>query len=263
MKTPYYRNPNSFSGNFFSPSGALTIFILVGVIVVLLLLRAFAPGVLVSIATPAWRAGSSLSASVSNTLNLETRTAILEGRDREFAKNQELVSQNAVLTTRVSDLERMLGVRAEVRSEILASVLARPPVSSYDTLVLDKGEQDGITEGAHVFGPGGIPAGTVSSVAPRNSRVTLYSSSGMETVGWAGKERTPLTLIGSGAGAYETTVSKDAGLVVGDNIYIGAGGAAPIGTIVNIESDPSSPTVILHIRPFINPFTLTFVTVAQ
>lgn len=262
MKTQYFRNPN-ISDKAVSPRAFFLGALLVGVIVILLLLRAVAPGAIVYIAKPFWFTGNKLTASVSTALNFESKKDLLQARDSLTATVTTLENENAVLTSRVSDLQKLLGSREETTKGIVASVLIRPPVSPYDTLVIDQGERAGITKDALVYGQGGIPAGVVTEVMTTTSRVTLYSAPSLKTQGWAGAEHFPLTLIGAGAGAYEASIPKDSGVVVGDGVYLSVGGASPLGVVTMIDSDPSSPTVVLHVRPFINPFSLTFVTVSK
>ena len=59
-------------------------------------------------------------------------------------------------------------------SGIIAGIVARPPASPYDTLVLSAGSEEGVTLGMEAFGAGGVPLGVVSSVLANFSRVTLF-----------------------------------------------------------------------------------------
>lgn len=228
--------------------------------VLLVLVRFIAPGALTTIATPFWNAGSSATAAVGSSLSFTSSQASQRALTERDAENAALSAQNAVLSARVADLERLLGGREEAPG-ILASVTSRPPVSPYDVLGIDRGVTSGVIEGAFVLGPGGTPIGTVSETAPTHARVVLYSAVGVATEGWAGVERVPVTLSGIGAGAVRAVVPREAGVAVGDGVYVAAAGAAPIGTIVAIDSDPSSPSVELHVRPYTNPFSLTWVSV--
>lgn len=237
--------------------------IAMGVIaVILVLVRFIAPGALTTIATPLWAVGSGATAAVGSTFSFTSTQSSERALTESHAENVALSAQNAVLAARVSDLERLLGGREEAPG-ILASVTSRPPVSPYDVLGIDRGTSSGVVEGALVLGPGGTPVGTVIEAAPGHARVVLYSAVGVATEGWAGAERVPVTLSGIGAGAVRAVVPREAGVAVGDGVYVAAAGAAPIGTIIAIDSDPSSPSVELHMRPYINPFSLTWVSVLQ
>ncbi len=140
-------------------------------------------------------------------------------------------------------------------------VLARPPVSPYDTLIVDQGSSAGVAEGAFVTGPGGAPLGNVSSVTSGSARVTLLSASGKKTDAWVGEHRIPVTLSGGGAGTFESSAPKDAKIIVGDSVFVQ--GALVAGTVVRIDSDAASPSATLHIQAVINPFSLLWVHIEK
>jgi cell shape-determining protein MreC len=144
---------------------------------------------------------------------------------------------------------------------VLAGVMTRPPVSPYDVLIVDQGMGAGIAVGNHAFGPGGVPVGIVTSADARSARVTHYTHTGNVTEGWAGAVRVPMKLLGTGAGGLDAEIPGNAGVAVGDQVFVPGPGALPIGTVVEVVSDPSSPSVVLRIRPLVNPFSLTWVTV--
>ncbi len=47
----------------------------------------------------------------------------------------------------------------------------------------------------------------------------------------------------------------------GTPVYVAGVGAIPVGVVVQIGNDPSSPNVSLAIHPYLNPFSLTWVTI--
>jgi cell shape-determining protein MreC len=206
--------------------------------------------------------GTALTGSVGDTVNLDTKASLQEDRDRLMRANETLTNQNGVLAARAADLERLLGGRAEAPAGIVAAVLARPPVSPYDMLVVDQGARAGVTEGSAVYGAGGIPVGTVADVVQNSARVSLYSTTGRVTEGWLGANRLPVQLIGAGAGAFDARVDAATGILVGDAVYVPGPGALPIGTVTEVITDPSSPNIILRIRGQASPFSMTWVTIA-
>lgn len=235
---------------------------LVGLLILIALaLRFLAPGLLTSLAAPLWNAGGALTQKAGQVVPHQSRAALVKERDGYAREAEAARNENAALTARVADLERLLGGRTERTPGILAGVLVRPPVSPYDVLVVDQGTTDGVRVGSHAFGPGGVPVGIVTEVNPRTSRVTLYSETGRVTEGWAGTARIPMKLTGTGAGGFDAEIPGTAGAVVGDQVYVPGPGALPIGSVVEIVTDPSSPSVELHIRPYVNPFSLTWVTI--
>lgn len=260
MKTRYSRRRNSLlSGRPWLTPAAIAC----GVIVVLFLVfRILLPGALVAVATPLWQSGTALTAGVGNAGSFFTSKAtLMRELDEMRTENAALYAKSATLEARARDLERLLGDRTEPVPGTLAGVLARPPVSPYDVLVLDAGSDDGIETGYRVEGPGGLPLGIIESVTGGSARALLYSTPAKETESWVGESRIPVTLIGEGSGAMSAVVARDAGIASGDLVYIAGPGAVALGTVTDVGNDPSSPRTRIDIRPLANPFSVTWVTV--
>lgn len=232
------------------------------IVVVVAGLRFLAPGALARISQPLWSVGSSLTDRMQGAAT-ESKASLHADRDRLTTENGALAAQNAALASQVTDLTALLGSRTEPPKGIVARVLARPPVAPYDVLIVDQGTTAGVSVGAIAQGPGGTPIGTVGEADESQSRIALFSTSGLAHDGWVGSSHIPLTLTGAGAGAFRAEVPKQAGVLVGDTVFLAAAGTLPIGTVVQIEADPSSPSVELDVRPYVNPFSLTWVTIAR
>jgi len=240
---------------------ALVLFVLV---LVFALLRFLLPATLITVAKPFWFVGSSLSAGVGNAGSFfSDKGALTKERDRLLAENAALYVKDVALESRIADLERLLGDRTEPVPGILAGVLARPPVSPYDILIVDAGSDAGVTVGSRADGPGGMPLGEVESVTKNAARILLYSTPAKETESWIGETRIPVTLVGEGSGAMSAIVAREAGVVVGDLVYASGPGALPVGSVIAVGNDPSSPRSRVDIRPLLNPFSVTWVTIAK
>lgn len=242
--------------------GRVGIAIIIVAILVLLGLRTLAPDLLVYLARPLLGAGSSLSAAVGNATGaFEDKTVVEAERDTLRAELLAAQNENAVLRAQLSDASKLAGAEPVTRERVRAGVIARPPISPYDTIVVAAGQEDGVRVGAFAYGSGGVPIGTVSALSGKNAHIALFSAPGRETQGWAGEARTAVSLRGAGGGAFRASVSKDALLVVGDTVLAPGPGALPIGVIARIDTDPSLPEANLYIRPLINPFSLTWVAI--
>lgn len=259
MKTQFSRKRNSLIGNSWIGPASLSV---VGIAVLFLILRAVAPGALAALGTPFWKTGAALSANVqSATSFFGNATTLTKERDELLAENTALKAEQLALQAKVQDLTKLLGTRTERSDEILAAVLVRPPVSPYDTFVLDQGESAGVAPGMRVLGPGGVPLGTIESVTERTARVLLYSAPGRETTSWVGEERLALILSGKGSGAFTATAARESGVSEGDFVYIDGSSFAPVGVVSSVGNDPSSPRSAVGIRPYLNPFSTTWVTI--
>ena len=262
MNRPFSRRPRYRNGLVSGGTG-IGAGILAIVIVLAAVVRFALPDVFATATKPLWNTGAFLSAHIHGATSRESKTSLLADRDRLVSQNAALTAQNAALSAQVADLTTLLGNRTEPEKGIVANVRARPPVAPYDVLITDQGSAAGVALGAEAYGPGGTPLGTVGQVSASESRITLYSTHGIQTSAWAGATHIPVTLTGAGAGAFTAQVPKEAGVKVGDGVYVTSADAVPIGTVVRIESDPSSPSVSLDVRPYTNPFSLTWVTIER
>lgn len=216
--------------------------------------RLIAPNLFWKAFTPVFRAADTFTAAGHTFLASFSDAA-------ELAElNEQLASDNAALALRNQLLEEQLGTEGISQiSGILASVVARPPTSPYDTLVLAAGTRDGVMLGMEAFDRVGVPIGIVSSVQQNFSRVTLFSSAGVTTDGWVGSASIPITLIGTGGGTFEASVARAANIAEGDMVYVPGPGQLPIGKVIRIDSDPLFHTDTLRISPTANLFSLSWV----
>jgi len=230
---------------------------------VFFILRLLAPNFLLHIFAPLYHATDTV-ASVSNTfISGFGNIAVLSKKNEQLTEeNIALTNENNALIQKEKTLMALINSPVESGksvSGILAGIVARPPESPYDTLILSVGSNTGVTLGQEAFGPGGVPLGIVSSVLPDFSRVTLFSAPGVVTNGWVGDNTLQLILQGVGAGAFSATVSRTAGINLGDIVFIPGPGALPVGSVTRIDSDESAPSVTLRITPALNIFSITWV----
>lgn len=260
---PLFRNANPYRRrNALLPSGG--VFLAGGLVllaVLIFILQITVPGFLTSVASPFWSAGTALSSGITNAANVFGNSSELaRERDQLANENLALAEANRALVARDADLAALTGAVPSA-PRITAGVLARPPVAPYDTLIIAAGTAHGVAEGAFVYGPGGVPLGTVASVSGASSRVALFSTGGRVTEGWVGDARLPITLVGRGGGAFEATLPRDSGVTLNAVVYVPGPGALPIGTIVRIDTDPSAPRDTVHVAPYANVFSIPWVAV--
>jgi cell shape-determining protein MreC len=222
--------------------------------ILVFLLRFFAPNIFWQMFAPVFYVSDSLATESHSFISGFGNAEILA------SKNAQLAQENATLVNENQELLQKIGSVEESAPGILADVIARPPESPYDMLVLAAGKNDGVTLGMEAFNESNIPLGIVSSVLADFSRVTLFSSSGTATSGWVGSANLPITIFGEGAGAINAAMPRSAGIAVGDAVFIPGPGELPIGKVVRIDSDASSPSVTLRIMPTVNLFSTVWVT---
>jgi cell shape-determining protein MreC len=228
-------------------------------VILVLGMRLFAPNFFWYVFTPVFRGADALSTDNHLFFSGFKNTAELSLQNEKLLdENTALALENQALLQKEAGLGD-LAVGGNTLSGIFAGVVARPPESPYDTLVLAEGADAGIALGMEAFGAGGVPIGVVSSVLANFSRVTLFSSPGMRTSGWVGSTNMPLIIIGSGAGTMSASLARSANIAVGDVVFAPGPGMLPIGKIARIDSEPSSPSMMLHITPALNLFSISWV----
>lgn len=223
-------------------------------------LRFAAPVVFWHVFTPVFRVSDAIAEDTQaffSHFNDAAKLTILV--EKLTAENAALSVENQTLRQKNADIEALFAGAPHPRAGISAQVVARPPMSPYDRLVLGKGSVDGIVPGMEAFGPGAVPVGIVSAVMSDFSEVTLFSTGGIETNGWVGARSLPLTLIGAGAGAFKAAIARDANISVGDIVSVPGPGQLPLGSVARIDDNPLSSAVTLRIISAANPFSLTTV----
>ncbi len=234
----------------------------VTLVALIMIMRIVLPNFFWQVFSPVFQVSESLGAGSHAFFTRFSDTAML-ARQKEQLENENaaLASENQMLLKKVENLSDLLGgpVVQKGISGILAGVVAGPPMSPYDTLMLAAGREDGVALGMEAFGAGGVPVGIVSSVLDDFSRVTLFSSSGVTMSGWVGRENTPLSISGVGGGVMQAVVARSADVTPGDIVFMPGPGMLPVGSVLRVESDPLSPAVTLRIQPMINPFSISWV----
>jgi len=219
-----------------------------------LLFRLLAPNLFWHALSPVFGGADALASNTRSFFaSFENAATLAAQVDALREQNAALVALNQALAAKAAETATLPSMG------IIAGVVARPPESPYDTLVVAAGTSAGVAAGQEVFGAGGVPLGVVSSVSADFSRVTLFSAPGMRMHGTVGSANTAVTLLGAGGGTFVATVSRLAAIAAGDNVFVGGPGALPVGTIRRVDSDPSSPAVTLQILPALLPFTINWV----
>ncbi len=133
--------------------------------------------------------------------------------ESKFANYQSLENEN-------QSLKELLGRLGENHQYILATILAKPNITLFDTLVLDIGGDKGVAVGDIVFAYGNIPLGKVSEVYTKTSKVTLFTNPGEKTNAVISSTNTYVDLIGRGGGNFEIILPRDFTLSEGENVLL-------------------------------------------
>ncbi|MCX6786695.1 MAG: rod shape-determining protein MreC [Candidatus Kaiserbacteria bacterium] len=229
-----------------------------------LFLRLITPNFFLQLFAPIFHASDTLATESHSLMSGFKNTEMLAARNEQLMQeNNVLAIENKTLNKKIADISALTNSSATGKNtfEILSGVVSRPPESPYDTLVIAAGKNDGVTLGMEAFGVGNVPLGVVSSVLANFSRVTLFSAPGTATDGWIEHSNTiiPITILGAGAGVISATITRSAGIAVGDTIFVPGPGMLPIGKVARVDSNSFSPSVTLRITPAINLFSTVWI----
>lgn len=114
-----------------------------------------------------------------------------------------------------------------------ATVILRDPAPGRQSVVLNRGTEDGVRVGQPVMGTGATLVGIVTEVEARRSRVRLVTDRDAAIAAIIQSSRTPGSLVGTGEGLRLDFVDREANVAQGDVVLTSAlGGLLPPGLLV-------------------------------
>lgn len=184
--------------------------------------------------------------------NLDLKSK-LDADRADRANYDSTVSENVLL-------KEMLGRKSENANRILATILAKPNQSPYDTLLIDVGTELGVKIGDRVFASATVPIGRVAEVYPRSSKVVLFSNSGEQTE--VILKETFLEITGRGGGNFEMAIPRDVNLTKGDEAVLPGITPYVVAIVETTLSDPRDSFIKALLVAPVNIQGLKFVEVA-
>lgn len=197
-----------------------------------------------------WKAGN-------NTDNFISKISYIFKTKKSLEEENSLLKQELLeAQTRNTDRETLyqenlalkdtLGRKPE-GNFVLATVLAKPNVSLYDTLILDIGQDEGIQEKAEVFAYGSVLIGEVESMSSKTSTVKLFSTPGNKFTARVTGTNVDVDVVGRGGGNFEMTLPRDVIVPPGTEIFIP--GIVPhviglSGKTISDERDPFQKIIL-------------------
>ena len=162
--------------------------------------------------------GNGLKYKTHTSFFFGTAFALLQSKQELLIENrrlQEELEKRAVdmqfvdiIFSENEQLKRLLSARDGAKHAVTARILARPPLSPVETIVLDQGSQAGVSVG-DVLMYSKFVFGEISSVSEETSQAVLYSSTRMKQTGLIGTRNIQVELRGVGAGNVEFELSRD------------------------------------------------------
>lgn len=239
------------------------------VIVILILVLgsvffSYSDGLLMRIASPIW--------SIENKVATKfwSMTSFFRSKDSLIKENEALrnkVNSDALLV----ELNRtLISARQSLLEEygrnpnvpgVAASVLVHPPVTPYDILVVDVGQDEGVEIGDSVTLPEGGKIGSVIEVFDKTSKIKLYSANGESNQAILERESLPVDLLGQGGGSFMFTLPREIAVEVGDKILAPTIDSPLIGVVESIEVTPTDSFKKVLVRSVAPVYSLRFVLI--
>lgn len=217
--------------------------------------RAMLTEMLYTVAPKVWNIGDMAGSAWSSfATNFRIKRSLVYENDMlhaDISRMQAQVLDRNLLEEKVMKLEEALG-RAGSDNRVVASVLAGPGYSPYDTLVIDAGAEHGIAMGNVVVYAGAGAIGTIVEVSESSAKVLLYSSAGQEHVVLVGAHAIPSTARGRGMGNFEAKVPQGSTVAFGDTVLFSKGNLI-LGTVELVEEKSAEPFLTVFFR---TPFNL-------
>ena len=173
---------------------------------------------------------------IRDRLTLLTQIRALEEKVVAEKTMEETV---AYLTAENTELRNLNGASSSPR--IVAGVIARPPHTPYDTIIIDRGSDDGIVLHAPVYRGGTNAIGYIREVFDDSALVVLFSSPGVESTVFVFGPNLFTTAYGEGGGVIRLSIPQGITVEKGDVVILPSLDTGIVGTIHDLISNPTEP----------------------
>lgn len=180
----------------------------------------------------------------------------------ELAKAMASVADHDLLAAEVLELRERLGRSDTPQARIVAGVLMRPPWTSYDTLLIDAGEAQGVVVGAMVSAGGAGLIGHVSEVYATVARVELFSAPGVSYQATL-NGTLPVAVEGQGGGSLRAEMPAGTKVSVGDTVSFPGLMGGVVATVSATEAKAGESFIVIYMALPANPQELRFVEVLK
>lgn len=224
----------------------------------------FLPSVAHTIGKPFWSVGSFIADHTSVFRGfISSRTRLVEKNkelEDKLQQAQLLLDTRALVEQENKSLKESWGRNTDT-SRVLASVLVRPPRTPYDTLVLDVGSDQGVSEGDVVVAADAVMLGIIDYVFEHTSRARLLSSVDTRTDAFISRNNIMVELVGTGGGNFEIRLPQDVDIVEGDDIVLPGITPRLVARVEAIESVPTDSFKRVFCKASAHVYQMRFVSV--
>jgi rod shape-determining protein MreC len=234
-----FRLRNSFSSD--GKNKKRNVFLSISVILVLILIFSFSGprSFVFGIASPFWVIKSSFFYFVSDNVNLlKSKSDLIQENFNLKQQNKkdenDLLLKDLVIAEN-DDLKSILSRKSSNQKSILSTILVKPTLSPYDTLIIDVGLNENISVGDRVVADGNVFIGYISEVYDNSSKVILYSSPGEKVQVLIGSSNIEKEALGMCGGNFGVSIPREIDIKEGDPIVIPSISPNLFGVVEKVE----------------------------
>ncbi len=237
---------------------------LVGLFAVHFFFPTFFPTILYPVTSVFWKSESSSVGFFVRMVKIVQSKYSLVKENRRLS--DEIASRDAsmllldTLRSENEELKKNVG-RTGQGKDVLGVILSRPPISPYDTLVIDIGSSDGVAVGNKVYTSGDTLVGDVVEVYEHSSKISLFSTPGREIPILVGSSTVATQAIGKGGGNFSAQLPADVRINKGDTIITTQIRPHAFGVVQEILIDSSDSLQTILFKAPINIHEFRFVQV--
>lgn len=203
------------------------------------------------ISKPIWAVRQSI---ISGTENL---SGFFSSKSSLIDENKALKDELSIAKLKLTDYDLLLKENQELKgiskdglsaNLSLVRVISKPPISPYDTLVLDGGTAEGIKKGSKVFLGNNVIIGLISDVTPHTSLVELFSRGDVKYNFVLERTGASYDVIGRGGFNMVALVPKEADVLWGDTFIYPGKTSSTVGSVYYIDTDSQSAFKAVYIK---------------
>lgn len=185
---------------------------------------------------------------------------------------KELVVERAEINIlqeeNISLKKMLLFLQEENYKNVTARIIGKTAEGDISTIILNKGEQDGIKNNLPVIAESGIIIGKIIKVTPLTSTVLLLSDGSSKVAGMVQNNDKTIGVVKGGYGlgirmeliSQTETIETDE-IVITSGLELEVPKGLLIGTVESIVKEPYAPFQTIVIKPLLNFEKLDFVSV--
>jgi len=162
-----------------------------------------------------------------------------------------------------SQLKELFGRLPQADTREFGVVIARPPKTPYDSLIIDIGADHGLMQGDLVYGEMEYLIGTIDSVSNTTSVVKLFSSPDVRLDVLISSSTTPVVAEGRGSGNLYIKVPKNIPIIEGDAIIVPDFNSAVVGAAEKVDDSQGDAYSYIYFKLPVNLNSLRYVQVKK